>query len=310
MNKKERSKLLKRFLGRAGIKFFSSVMTKMPLWFSYSIANAIVLLSYLFTGKQRRIAKENLKLAFGNQKTPQEIKKLIKSNLIYIAKSALETIALIDNPKLLLKHVSLSGKGNLDRALSKGHGVVILSAHFGNFPVMVTRLALERYKTNLVLRHLRDEKVDKLLLEKRNRLGIDSIYNKPRTECVNKCIDALKKNELVVIQIDQNFGSGGGVFVDFFGRKAATPTGPVVFALRAKASIVPVFIVRQDNSDHVVIVEKEFDIEEKATYDETVQHNIARLTKIIEGYIRKYPQEWSWIHKRWKTEPPKGGKTK
>lgn len=305
MDKKERSKLVKRFFGRIGIKFFSFALARLPLWFLYRVADVFAFSGYILAGKQRKIAKSNLELAFGNQRSPEEIKNLIKSNFLYIAKSGVETVALIDNPGLLLKRVQLLGKENLEGALAKGKGVVLVSGHFGNFPVMVTRFALEGYKTNLVLRHLRDEKVDKMLLEKRNRLGITSIYNKPRTECVNKCLETLRRNEIVVMQIDQNFGSGGGVFVDFFGRKAATPTGPVVFALRAKASIVPAFIVRQKNDDHIVIVEKEFDIEEKSTYDETVQHNITRLTKIIESYIRRYPEEWSWIHRRWKTQAPK-----
>jgi KDO2-lipid IV(A) lauroyltransferase len=303
MDKKEKSKFLRRFFGRVGLKFFSFTLAKAPLWFLYMIANVFAFCGYIFAGKQRKIAKDNLKLAFGNEKTPREIKDLIKSNFVYIAKSGVETIALINNPKLLLKKVKLSGKENLQSALSKGKGVVIVTGHFGNFPVMVTRFALEGYKTNLVLRHLRDEKVDEILLEKRNRLGITSIYNKPRIECVNKCLEALRRNGLVVMQIDQNFGSGSGVFVDFFGQKAATPTGPVIFALRAKASIVPVFIVRQPNNEHIVIIEKEFDIEEKISYDNTIQYNIERLTKIIESYIRRYPEEWSWIHKRWKTKP-------
>jgi Lauroyl/myristoyl acyltransferase len=91
----------------------------------------------------------------------------------------------------------------------------------------------------------------------------------------------------------------------FFGTKAATATGPVVFAMRTKAPILPMFIVRQKDDTHKIIIEPPLYIEEKEDYKETLIYNVARITKIIENYIRKYPQEWGWIHRRWKSRPVK-----
>jgi KDO2-lipid IV(A) lauroyltransferase len=119
---------------------------------------------------------------------------------------------------------------------------------------------------------------------------------------VNSTIQALRNNEIVFIPIDQNFGTAG-VFVNFFGRQAATATGPVIFAQRTKAALVPCFILRQKDDRHKIIFEAAIDLQEGKTPEETILINIQRLTDIIESYIRKYPAEWGWIHRRWKSQP-------
>jgi len=113
----------------------------------------------------------------------------------------------------------------------------------------------------------------------------------------------LRNNELVFIPLDQNFGSGGGVYVEFFGRKAATATGPVVFAKRTGATILPMFVVRQEDDRHKVIIEPLLQLEDIEDEKKSVEVNTAKITKVIEKYIRQYPQEWGWMHRRWKSQP-------
>ena len=90
--------------------------------------------------------------------------------------------------------------------------------------------------------------------------------------------------------------------MDFFGRKAATATGPVVLAQRTGAKLIPCFIVRLPDDTHRIVFEEAMFIEEAATSRETVVATIQRLTNVIEAYIRRYPQEWGWIHRRWKSK--------
>jgi KDO2-lipid IV(A) lauroyltransferase len=152
------------------------------------------------------------------------------------------------------------------------------------------------------MRPMRDSRVEKIFMHKRNRFNIKTIYNQPRDVCVNKSIEALRNNEIVFIPIDQNFGSGG-VFVDFFGAKAATATGPVVLAQRTKAALLACFIIRQKDDRHKIIFEPPLNLEQGQDFRETAVINIQRLTNIIESYIRRYPAEWGWIHRRWKSKP-------
>jgi KDO2-lipid IV(A) lauroyltransferase len=108
---------------------------------------------------------------------------------------------------------------------------------------------------------------------------------------------------LLFIPIDQNFGSGGGVYVNFFGHKAATAIGPAVFALRTGAPILPMFIIRQDDATHKIIIEPPIKVESQDDENETVTAVMAKITSVIEQYIRRYPQEWAWMHRRWKSRP-------
>ena len=122
-----------------------------------------------------------------------------------------------------------------------------------------------------------------------------------------KSLRVLRRNGLLFIPIDQNFGGEGGVFVDFFGRKAATAPGPAVFSSRTGAPILPMFIVREGDDNHKIIIEKPVVLENVGDDKESVRHNMSKVTAIVEKYIRKYPHEWAWMHRRWKTEEGEGG---
>lgn len=301
MDWKKTTKASKRLLGRVGLHLCSLITRYMPEAIAYGFAKYSARLGYRIAGKHRKIALEGLRTAFGNEKTKDQIEKIAKDCFTFMAKSGVELMFLMERPGLIRKKVSFVGKENLDAALNKGKGVILISAHFGNFPLMMSRLSLEGYKIAGIMRYMRDEKAEKIFYEKRQRVGIKTIYSQPRKVCVEESIRTLRNNELLFIPLDQNFGTGG-IFVDFFGRKAATATGPVVLSLRTQAVILPCFIIRSENDNCKIILEPEFKLEKGNTYTDTVFINIQRLTNIIESYIRKYPAEWGWIHRRWKTK--------
>jgi KDO2-lipid IV(A) lauroyltransferase len=301
MDWKKRNKVIKRFFARVGLHISSLIIRCMPEAMIYGFAKHTAKLGYLIAGKHRRTALEGLSTAFGSEKTAGQIKKIAKDCFIFMAKSGVELMYFTQRLDLLRKRVSFVGKANLDTALSQGKGVILVSAHFGNFPLLMSKLSLEGYKIAGIMRFARDEKAEKIFHRKRQQVGIKTIYSQPRKACVEEAIRTLRNNELLFIPLDQNFGSGG-IFVDFFGRKAATATGPVVLGLRTNAAILPCFILRCADDTHKIIFEPEFNLEKAQTYEKTVFINIQRLTNIIESYIRKYPAEWGWIHRRWKSK--------
>jgi len=302
MGSKKIRKSISRLSGWLGLNFSSLIIKVIPERWIYSFAKNMATLGFIIASKQRKIALESLTIAFGRDKTRCEIEQIAKDCFIFMAEAGLELMFLMDKPKLIKRRVEIIGKENLDTALSKGKGAILVSAHFGNFPLMLSRIRLEGYETSGIMRPMRDSRVEKFFLAKRTKFGIKTIYNQPRRECVQTTLKTLRNNELVFIPIDQNFGTGG-VFVDFFGKKAATAAGPVVLALRTKADIIPSFIVRQKDDTHKIIFEKPLILEEGESYQETICLNIQRLTNIIESYIRRYPAEWGWIHRRWKSRP-------
>ena len=260
-------------------------------------------IGFPFLIKQKRIARESLTIALGKERRQEEIRWIFHECFENLARGMMELMYYMEHPQWIKQKVYFEGKEHVDRALQEGNGVILVSAHFGNFPLMLLRFVQEGYTTNAIIRQTRDEEVEKYFLDLRTRLGLKTVYSIPRKECVETALKALRNNELVFIPLDQNFGSGRGVFVDFFGQKAATATGPVVLSLRTKAPIIPVFTVREKDDVHKIIIEPPLNLVYKGEDKETIQANIAQITGIIERYIRQYPQEWGWMHRRWKTQP-------
>jgi len=253
---------------------------------------------------KKRIILENLHIAFGREKTEQEISSIVNSYFDSIGSSMIELIYFLDHPNGIVEKVTIEGKENLDEVLKRRQGAILLSAHFGNFPLMFWRMALADYKTNCIMRRMRDGQFEKYVSNFSNGNGVRVIYSLPRRKCVERSLKSLRNNQILFILLDQNYGEDGGVFVDFFGQQAATATGPVMFSYRSGAPILPVFIVHDGSDRNKIIIEPPVKLE-AAQYEESgLTRNTAQLTKIIEGYIRRYPHEWvGWMHRRWKSKP-------
>lgn len=304
----DRMKKIKRAIARYGMYGSGAVLTRLPYSVVRFLTRGLISVGFLFIVRQKRIAEESLSIAFASEKSPQEIKAIFKNCFSNLGKGMVELIYFMAHPKMIKENVRLEGKKHFDEAFAKGKGVIIVSAHFGNFPLMLLRLAQEGYKANAIIRPTRDEKIEKYFQAQRTKLGLHTIYANPKQACVTESIKVLRNNEFLFIPLDQNFGSGAGVFVEFFGEKAATATGPVVFALRTGSPIVPMFIVREKDDTHKIIIEPAMTLEKKGSEKEMIEHNVQRITAVIEKYIRKYPQEWGWMHRRWKSRPSGGSK--
>ena len=302
MAKNKIIKRIQRALARWGMFSFYNLFVILPYFFVNIIGRVIVSIAYCFVHNQKKIARESLRIAFGEEKSPQEIDAISRRCFQNFGLGMIEMVYFMSHAKNVKEKVICEGLEHFDQAVKEGKGVVVVTAHFGNFPLMMLFMAAQGYKVNSIIRSARDEKMNAFLHRKRQELGVNTVYAIPRKTCVTQSINALRNNEVLFIPMDQNFGSGKGVFVDFFGQKAATATGPVIFSLRTQAPIIPMFIVRQADNRHKIIIEKPLKIEKGSDERETVKENIARITQIIEQYIRRYPHEWGWMHRRWKSK--------
>jgi Kdo2-lipid IVA lauroyltransferase/acyltransferase len=293
-------------IGEPFLKLCSLIINKIPFKAAYRLAFGAGFLFYLLSGKYRKVAYEGLTQAFDGEKDREEIKKIAKDCFVFIAKSATELMLFRDNPVLLRERADIENKEIIDKALSEEKGVILVSAHLGNFPVILARLSLEGYNTAVIMRPLKIKAAAEVFQTQSAKFNIEAIYSIPRKACVEGAIRSLRKNRLLLLPLDQNFGTAG-VYVDFFGRKAATATGPIVLAQRTGALIVPCFILRQKDDRHKIIFEQPIKLQNQSTEEETISFNVQKITDVIESYIRKYPAQWSWIHRRWKSRPKQGG---
>ena len=181
-------------------------------------------------------------------------------------------------------NIKIEGLQFLDQAMKSGRGVIGLTAHFGNFILLSWRLSRLGYSAYVMARPMRDEKVGDYFQALRDRLGIKTILSYPRRDCVKKTIEVLRQNSIVVIPMDQNFGTGG-VWVKFFNKLAATPIGPVVFALRTKAVVLPMFVTSEPAGKHNIKILPPLDIEIREDNDETILVNVINFSKVIEKQI-------------------------
>ena len=299
-------KTIERALVRRAYYFFTWLFSVLPYPVIKAISGGLLTVTYFLLRRMRRAAMSTLEIAFGKEKSQEELRKICKDCFYNAGRGIIELGAFTARPALIKESFTFEGNSreNLEAALKEGHGVIGISAHFGNFPMMLLYLAQMGYPTNAIIRPSRDEIIEKDFQASRSSLGLKTVHSYPREACVTQSLKALRDKELLVVLLDQNTGSKSGVYVDFFGQKAGTATGPIIFAMRTGAPILPIFTLRKGDSDfHTLVIEKHFYLEQKATDEETIQYNVQKLTNIIEGYIRKYPHEWGWMHRRWKSRP-------
>jgi len=298
--KNEIVKTIKRRLSWCVIRVLISICTLIPPSANYFIGKILGGLAYLTVRRHRKVALESLQTAFP-QKSLKERKKIAYDFFVSMTQAAFELLYTLKHQGNL-SNTNIEGRQHLDRALAKKKGVLLLTAHLGNFPLMVLKLSKENYPMHLVVRPMRDTHANKYFHYLREKAGVKTIFSLPRRQCVVKIIQALRNNEAVIMLMDQNFGSGG-VWVKFFGKLAATPIGAIVLALRTGAAIVPAYIYRKEKYKHNIRILPEEEITITEDKDETILLAAIKFTRMIEGWVRTVVHQWGWMHRRWKSRP-------
>lgn len=276
------------------------IIAILPLRLGLYLADLAAKICFSILGKVRRQTIENLKNAFP-EKENAEIERIAKdvfSNLCKIAIELVNTYKL--NKDNIDKWVIVDGEGfeKIDRVFSKGKGGIMLASHFGNWELISITFLLKGYPGTVIARRIYFDRYDRFINWIRTSKGVGVLY---RDDSPKKMLRLLKQNKLIGILADQDVDSVDGIFVDFFGRPAYTPIAPVAFSLASGAPLIPCFMVREKGR-YKLIIEDPLEPEKKSDKDETIRFNTERWSRIVESYIRKYPGQWVWMHKRWKTK--------
>lgn len=199
----------------------------------------------------------------------------------------------------LVNKVDIEGLENLQRALDKKHGVIIVSGHFGLWELVPSWLALSGFPITIVVRRQNNVEVDKWMVEMREAHGpktTDSGYG------LRGILRALRAGHILALMVDQDNGKQG-IFVKFLNKWASAPVGPAQIALRTKAPIVPLAMIPNYSGKHLIKIFKPIYPEDYDNNSEGQSLMSQRYTNIIEELIRKHPEQWFWLHRRWKTSP-------
>lgn len=282
------------------VMFMIWLSNKMPRKTWLSICGWLGSCAYYLAGETRRLTLRHLRMAF-REKSDQEIRKLARKMFKMLGKNAGEILrasrvkTLADLQEFLVTH----GYENFEAANAKGKGVIFLTCHLGAFDLQVTNMALRGLNPNIIGTPLKDPRLNDLLWKYRNAHGAIAIARGKETF---RMIKVLKSGGSVALLIDQDT-KVKTVFVDFFGMPAATPVGAAVLALKTGAAVVPTYIhLGDDGLQHMHILPE---IPLRVTGDEEsdVVYNTQQFTRFIEEQVRKYPEQWVWMHERWKTQP-------
>jgi len=257
-------------------------------------------LIFILLGKYRRLTKNHLRSALGASMDEKEISRIAQSVFVNLAMGFTEVLSLPKIKNRLDTIIELKGVEKVDKILQEGKGMIAVSGHLGNWELIPMYFAYRGYSSNVVARPVYYEKYDEWVSFLRKSMGVNVIY---RTDSPKKLLRLLKDNEILGILADQDIDSIEGVFVDFFGKKARTSTAPVKLAMASGAPIVPIFIIR-NGKKHTMVVEDPIRVERSVDREKAVLSYTQIWSDVLESYIRKYPQQWVWMHRRWKSRPP------
>lgn len=282
------------------LKAFSFLLGHMPMGIASLLGRAFGTLGYRFLKKHRNIALSNLELAFGGTLSNTERERISKAVFRNLAAMFFEftRIPWMKRPDVE-RLVKFSGLENFDRALAKGKGVILVTAHFGNWELLGASLGHMGYKLDIVVRMLDHPVFEEFVSWTRTRSGNSIVYKR---RAMRRLLKSLESNSIVAILVDQNVSAVEGFFVDFFGRSACTNKGPAHLAMVSGAAVVPAFIMREGNGHRVVVLD-EMEVINTGAREQDALLNTARFTKAVEEMIRRCPEEWFWVHRRWKTRP-------
>ena len=258
------------------------------------------LLWWLLPGRRRR-ALDNIRLSIGREMTPREIERLGRGSFQHVGMNLIEACRYFLRPtEVMLSQVHVEGVEHLQSAAARGRGVLVLTAHYGNWELLAAAHGLSGLPLSIVIRPLDHPVLDELAARFRRRSGAELILKR---QAVREVLQALRRGRMVGILLDQNATRAEGVFVPFFGVAASTSKGLAVLALRTDAPVVPVFLRRTADGRHCMDVSPPL----MPPSDGDVLAYTATFNRVIEGAIRRAPEQWLWMHARWRTRPPEGG---
>jgi KDO2-lipid IV(A) lauroyltransferase len=274
---------------------FTTLAGKIPLEQGSRIGAVVGRGLYRLDIKHRAVAINNLEHALGIERRQAEDLALeVFQNL---GKILFETVWLWTQPhKTIAPHFHIEGRSNLEKASAKGRGVLVLTAHFGNWELLAYIAYMTGYPIDVIYRPLDFAPLDKLVTHKRARFGSHPI---PKRRSLRPILRALKNRHLVGFLMDQSCDWYDGVVSPFFHQPVFTNKGMALVALKSKSPVVPLFLVRDGTqfTGHFLP-----EIELAATGDKIndIETNSARFAAVIEKFVRQYPEQWFWVHRRWK----------
>lgn len=258
---------------------------------------------------RKKLILNNMKQAFGEKLNNQQRKKLVKAFYGHLARSIKEMIQMrFMSEEELKSKVDVIGWEHLADVAAKGKGVLVLTGHFGNweFAPIGGILKFKDFQGHFhfIRKALNTKWIEKMLFRRYYKAGLQVI---PKKNSLNQVRDALEANHVVVFVMDQHaiVSNRDGIAVEFFGKKAGTYRSLASFSRFSEVPVVPASAYRTADNRHVLHFHPPISWEEKGSSQESIYFNTLKYNKVLEKFIEDHPEQWLWLHKRWKLDVTK-----
>jgi KDO2-lipid IV(A) lauroyltransferase len=292
---------MRRKLEYAAAWPFIKILGAMPRPLSRAFAIGISQAVYLLHFRLRQVGMRNLAMVFP-EKSEAERARILRGVFASLGRQLAELCQFPKyTPENIDEVVAYEGLENYERAYARRKGVLFLTAHFGGWELSAFAHSLHGHWLHIVMRPMDNQYLDRLLQNYRTMHGNKTVA---KDDFVRGLLAAMKAGETVGILMDTNMTPPQGIFVDFFGIPACTASGLARIALRTDAAVVPGFTIWDPAlRKYRLRFDPALELIRSGDLEADIAANTQLFTRVIEEYVRKYPDQWLWVHRRWKTRP-------
>jgi KDO2-lipid IV(A) lauroyltransferase len=282
----------------AGVVMLRAVASVLPYPLLWLCGTALGYLVYLLDGAHRRVASSNLAAAFPRRTAPER-RAIVRAVFAHFGRLLFELLKFSTlSPEQMLARVEFDGEESVRLAYGQGKGVLFITGHFGFWELHAVAHPLRFEPIGVLARTLDNARLNTLLEGIRQRTGNFVIY---RQGSIRKVMRTLAEKHGVAILIDQHISGADAVNVEFFERTAATTSAVAAMALRTGAPVVPVFALPLGRGRYRLIYEHPVEPPAADSAD-AVREFTQRCTDVLEMYVRRHPDLWLWMHRRWRND--------
>ena len=276
----------------------TTAVARLPRRPAYWLGRRFGDLAYLCLARRRRVALDNLAIAFGDEKSVAERRAIARATFRHLGEHLIDFSRMRWlTPDTYPSMVTVEGFERVEQLLARRAGLLMLSAHFGSWELAAAIALRLAPRMHVIARPLDNPALHRLVDTYRRYSGCDVI---PKRQALSASLKALRRGDIIALLMDQSSLRHEGIPVPFFGAAAYTSIGPALMALRAGCPVIGAFLVRQGPGRHRLVFSEEIPIQRSGNLRQDIADNTRRFNQLIESYVRAYPDHWFWLHRRWK----------
>ena len=287
------------------IKLLVFAMGRLPQGVLKYMSDSLAMIWFLIDKRHRKVVMDNIRCAYPERyPDDRSARRFAKRNFKHTVSIAFDVIwSYSKTPEELYTYFDIRGWENLEAAMAKGRGMIGLTCHMGVFELLVVPASMKGAHPYVLYRTLDFAPLERLTREMRGRFGAELI---PLRKASDRMARMLKNGDIVATLLDQNVDWYKGAFVDFYGRPACTNNGLAKLAMKTRAPVVPAFIMKEKNAEnktrYVLSLFPEVPLQDTGDRIKDIENNTQNYVKAIEFMVRHAPEQYFWVHNRWKTK--------